>query len=150
MTGEEQRNMDTVRRNWELTERAEYEAALELWADDCRNHGRPVGKDGMRKVWADIRTTFPDWHLTIVDMIARGTEVVVIVRASGTHLGVGTMPVNGGMLLGVPPTGRRIDVQHIHWFTFNEKGKIANHRASRDDLGMMQQLGLLPSTHAGS
>ena len=83
-------------------------------------------------------------------MIARDTEVVAIVRASGTHLGVGTMPVNGGMLLGVPPTGRRVDVQHIHWFTFNDDGRISNHRASRDDLGMMRQLGLLPSPQTGS
>lgn len=69
MTGDEQRNMDTVRRNWELHERMEYDAALELWADECRNHGRPVGKEGMRKVWIDIRTTFP---VTIPSRHVRG------------------------------------------------------------------------------
>lgn len=143
MTENETRNMATIRRNWELHERGDYDAALELWADECRNHGRPVGKDGLRRVWSDIRTTFPDWHLEVIDMIACEAEVVAIVTASGTHLGVGTMPVNGGMLVGVEPTGRHVEVQHIHWFTFSDDGKIFNHRASRDDLGMMRQLGLL-------
>ena len=76
-------------------------------------------------------------------MIAQGNAVVVRCRVSGTHRGVGKRPVNGGMLLGVEPTQKRFEVQHIHWYQLHD-GKIVEHRANRDDIGMMRQLGLLP------
>ena len=40
-------------------------------------------------------------------MVAEGDAVVVRVRLSGTHEGVGKRPINGGKLVGVPPTGKR-------------------------------------------
>ena len=63
---------------------------------------------------------------------------------SGTHEGVGRIPVNGGMLVGVAPTHRRFKAESIHWFKL-KNGKIVDHYATRDDLSMMQQLGLSPS-----
>lgn len=48
------------------------------------------------------------------------------------------------MLVQVPPTGRHFEVQHIHMLQLRA-GKIVEHFANRDDLGMMQQLGLLPA-----
>jgi predicted ester cyclase len=56
--------------------------------------------------------------------------------------------VNGDMLVGVPPTGRR-EVQHIHMLQVCD-GKIVEHFANRDDLGMMQQLGLIPTSPTAS
>jgi hypothetical protein len=38
-----------------------------------------------------------------------------------------------------------MDVQHIHWYVL-ENGLLVEHWANRDDVGMMQQLGLLPET----
>jgi hypothetical protein len=35
-------------------------------------------------------------------------------------------------------------VLSTHWWRFNESGKIVWHQATRDDLGMMRQLGLIP------
>ena len=77
-------------------------------------------------------------------MVAEGEDVVVRCKVSGIHLGTGRLAVNGGLLVGVPPTGRRFEVQHIHWYKVRD-GKIVDHRANRDDIGLMQQLGLLPS-----
>ena len=57
--------------------------------------------------------------------------------------------MNGGMLVGVQPTGKRFEVSHIHWYTLRD-GKIVEHYANRDDLGMMQQLGLVPPLAAVS
>jgi predicted ester cyclase len=54
-----------------------------------------------------------------------------------------TFPVDGGMLVGVQPTGRTFEVQHLHMYRMLD-GKIAEHFANRDDVGMMRQLGLLP------
>jgi len=44
----------------------------------------------------------------------------VRLTVSGTHLGVGRLPVNGGLLVGVAPTGKHYSVQHIHWFTLRD------------------------------
>ena len=76
-------------------------------------------------------------------MVAEGDSVVVRCTVSGTHRGVGKRSVNGGMLVAVEPTQKRFEVQHIHWYQLHN-GKIVEHRANRDDVGMMRQLGLLP------
>lgn len=69
---------------------------------------------------------------------------------TGTHLGTPALPVLGGLLVGVPPTGKRIAVQSIHFYRV-VGGTIVEHRATRDDLGIMQQLGLLaPTGHAAA
>jgi predicted ester cyclase len=66
-----------------------------------------------------------------------GRKVVVRGAASGRHTGA------GGPLRNLPVTGREFRVQHIHIFRVAD-GKIAEHWASRDDLGQLVQLGLLP------
>ena len=76
-------------------------------------------------------------------MVSEGDSVVVRCRVSGTHQGIGTKRVNGGFLAGVQPTEKRFQVQHMHWYILRD-GKITDHFAARDDLGMTQQLGLLP------
>jgi predicted ester cyclase len=49
---------------------------------------------------------------------------------------------DGGLLKDVPPTGKSFSVQHIHWYRLRN-GKVAEHTANRDDVGMMVQLGLI-------
>jgi predicted ester cyclase len=74
--------------------------------------------------------------------VAEGEWVVVRCTYSGTHRGTSRFPVDGGMLVRVQPTGRTFEVQHIHMYRVLD-GKIAEHFANRDDVGMMRQLGLL-------
>ena len=74
--------------------------------------------------------------------MAEGESVVVRCRVSGTRQGVATLRVNGGLLVGVQPTGKRFEIQHIHWYRVRN-GKITDHFTNRDDLGITQQLGLL-------
>jgi predicted ester cyclase len=123
--------------------RGDMAAAAAFFAEDTCNHGRPVGRKGILAVLKDIQTTFPDSRLIPLEIVAEGEWVVVRGASSGTHRGVGRIPVNGGMLVGVQPTGRHFEVQHIHMLQVRG-GQIIEHFANRDDLGMMQQLGLLP------
>jgi predicted ester cyclase len=109
-------------------------AAAAYFAEDTRNHGRPVGRMGLLAVLNDIQTTFPDVRFKVMDIVAEGEWVVVRGIVSGTHQGIGRLPVNGGMLVGVPPTRRHFEVQHIHMLQVHE-GKIVEHFANRDDLG---------------
>ena len=138
------RNREAIRQHHERLNRGDTNAAVLDYADDAKNHGRPAGREGLRLVLEDIYTTFPDWRMEIVEIVAEGDSVVVRCTVSGTHRGVAKRPVNGGMLVGVPPTQKRFEVQHIHWYTLRD-GKIVEHRANRDDIGMMRQLGLLPA-----
>lgn len=118
-------------------------AAVQFFAEDTRNHGVPVGRQAVLRVLTDIHTTFPDWRMEIEELGVVGDDVMVRMIVTGTHKGVGKIPVNGGLLVGVPPSGNTFNVQHIHWYTLKD-GLIVEHRACRDDVGMMQQLGLLP------
>ena len=141
--GNVEKNREVIRRSHEKLNRGDWKAAVEDFAEDTRNHGRPVGRQGVRRVLEDIYTTFPDFRMEIADMVAEGDSVVVRSRVSGTHRGTGKLPVNGGMLVGVAPTQKHFEIQHIHWYKLHD-GKIVDHCANRDDIGMMQQLGLPP------
>ena len=123
--------------------RGDLDAAASYFAENCRNHGRVVGRAGVRTVLAEIKTNFPDARLTTLHSVAEGEWVVLRCAYSGTHRGTSHFPVDGGMLVGVLPTGRTFEVQHMHMYRILD-GKIAEHFANRDDVGMMRQLGLLP------
>jgi predicted ester cyclase len=118
-------------------------AAAAFYSADAKNHGRTVGREGMRKVFEALFSTFPDFHYEIVEATAQGDRVVCKVLMTGTHRGEPTMPQTfGGMLAGVEPTGRRVEVLQFHSFVVR-RDEIAEHSAVRDDLGMLKQLGLI-------
>ena len=58
------------------------------------------------------------------------------VRATGTHQ---------GELMGIPPTGKRVDVQLIDIMKFDNAGLVREHWGVVDMMSMMQQLGVVPA-----
>jgi predicted ester cyclase len=146
---EEDRNLKTVNGFWEAFNRGDVPAALGFWADPVTNAGREVPRAFIGKILEDIRTRTPDVHFTVEEMVAAEENVIVRGEYSGTHLGIAQLPIDGGLLVGVPPTGKKFVVQHTHWFKL-KNGLIADHRASRDDLGMMIQLGLIIPPHGAA
>jgi steroid delta-isomerase-like uncharacterized protein len=141
-------NREVIERWVEAFNRGDLEAVVALFAEDGKNFGRAVGKDGVRAVLLDIYTRFPDVKLDVHEWLAEGERVGFRATYSGTHRGVGRLPVDGGMLIGVPPTNRSFAVLHLHLFRV-ENGLITEHWGGRDDIGMMRQLGLLPPAAAG-
>ena len=118
-------------------------AAATFYAVDAKNHGRTVGREGMRKVFEALFAAFPDFLYRIEEATADDERVVCKVTMTGTHLGQPVLPeVFSGMLKGVAPTGKRVEVLHFHSFRVRD-GQIAEHAAVRDDMGMMLQLGLV-------
>lgn len=83
---------------------------------------------------AMVRTSFPDLHITIEDMIAEGDKVVYRYSMRGTHQ---------AEFMGIAATGRSINVTGIRIFRVND-GKIQEAWEGWDELGWMRQLGLLP------
>lgn len=136
-------NIEIVRNQLAEMNRGDWKTALDVYTPDTRNFGRKVGRAVMARIFHDIYVTFPDFRQDIVEIVAVGDSVIVREKMSGTHDGVGRIPVNGGMLVGVAPTGHRYDIDAIHWYKMKD-GKIAGHYAVRDDLKMMQDLGLSP------
>ena len=138
------KNIALIRAHYELLNKGDWRTALTYFADDTKNFGRPVGRVGLGFVLQDVWQTFPDFRLDIIDIIAQGDVVIVRGKSSGTHLGTGRLPVNGGMLVDVPPTHKHFQSDVIHWWVVRD-GKIVDHYGMRDDIDMMRQLGLLPA-----
>ncbi len=139
----EQENRKIILSNFEKINRGDINGAAEDFSEDISNHGEKVGRNGIKMVLEDILRTFPDTKFEIKNTIAEGDTVVVRALFKGTHRGKGNLPVNGGLLVGVEPTGKSFAVQHIHWFRLRDM-KIIEHYAGRDDIEMMQQLGIAP------
>jgi predicted ester cyclase len=137
----EEENRKIILSNIEKLNRGDVTGSAEDWSEDLSNHGEKVGRNGIRMVLEDILLTFPDVKLEVQSIVAEGDTVVVRAMFKGTHRGAGKLPVNGGFLIGLNPTGKSFAVQHIHWFRLRDK-KIIAHYASRDDIEMMKQLGL--------
>ena len=81
------------------------------------------------------RSAFPDVHFTIEDLFAAGDKVVSRWTARGTHK---------GELMGIPATGKQVEVTGMDIDQVSG-GKIVGSWNSWDALGLMQQLGVVPS-----
>lgn len=95
-------NKEVIRRQYDAINRHDAKAGSADHSVDFKNFGNTVGRQGSEDRQADVFTTFPDWHMEIVEMIASGDVVVVRARVSGTHKGVAKMALNG-MPVGTPP-----------------------------------------------
>ena len=143
----EQDNAAVVRRFWDLVwNKGELAAISELVDDDFTNFGirRSGGHAALRHIVTAWRTAFPDLHYEIQEEIACGDTVVHRVMAQGTHRGEFPPGVGPGRILGaMPPAGRSFQADQIHIHQVRDS-KITGHAATRNDLLMLGQLGLLP------
>lgn len=140
----EEQNREVIQQIHQAMERDGFTAHADFFADQSLNHGFPASREMVRAILRDIFDTFPDVRLEPHNVLAEGEWVVGRYTFSGTHTGTGRHPfVHGGLLAGVPPTGRSVSVQHIHMFRLKD-GQIVEHWANRDDVEMMRQLGLHP------
>lgn len=113
--------------------------AEKLLARDFVDHnplpGLPPDREGFKQSFAVFRSAFPDFSYTIEDMVAEGDRVVVRFAANGTHR---------GEMAGIPPTGKQVSVTGMDLFRL-AGGKVAEFWLSWDQLGLMQQLGVIPT-----
>ncbi len=92
------------------------------------------GPLGLKPIITEMRNGIPDLKYIIKETIVTQDRVVARVLVTGTHL---------NSLFGIPPTGKRIEVQQIN-IEHIKNGKIIAHWRVTDELKMMQQLGLVP------
>ncbi|MCQ3978362.1 MAG: ester cyclase [Anaerolineae bacterium] len=110
----------------------------ELVAVDGVTHslpwGLPTGRQGLKQLIIMFRTAFPDLHCILEDEISETHKSAAHWTMRGTHQ---------GPFLGNPPTGRSIRVQGII-FTHTANGRIVEDWLLVDQMGMLQQLGIVP------
>jgi steroid delta-isomerase-like uncharacterized protein len=100
--------------------------------------GQGPGLEGLKDILTAMRTAFPDIDFSVEEQISDGDKVVSRFEWTGTHRGA---------FLGVPPTGRHVRVWGIVIDRLVE-GRIKDTRIIMDTLGLMMQLGALPSPPA--
>jgi len=129
----------TQRRLYELLNAGDIEGFGALLADGFVEHEETLGlaptKEGVLEFFRMYRAAFPDLQMDPEDVLASGDKVVARVRATGTHT---------GEFMGMPATGKSIDVQLIDIMRFAEDGLVREHWGVVDMLTMMQQLGVVP------
>jgi predicted ester cyclase len=81
-----------------------------------------------------LRDAFSNLRFELQETVAEGDTVMAAATMTGEHT---------GLFNGIAPTGRPISHKQVHIFTIAD-GQITNHRAVRDDLGLLLQLGWRP------
>jgi len=107
---------------------------------------RGTGPAAMYATARWLRTAFDDLAFQVHDAVHHNDLVVVHVTMSGRQTGPFVAYRPDATIAAVfPPRGRTFAITQTHWFRIRD-GKVAEHWANRDDLGMGQQLGWNPPT----
>jgi predicted ester cyclase len=122
----------------EIYSNGNLELADELVHPEFVNHepahpDMPAGPESVKQTVRGLHDTFGELRFEVHDEITEGDKVVQRVTMSGRHI---------GPLMGNEPTGKAFSMRQVHIWRIAD-GKIAEHWGSRDDLGLLTQLGLI-------
>ena len=105
---------------------------------DCVYHLPLVGElrgEALRQFFASLLMAFPDVQRTVNDQFADDTHVVTRWTYTGTHK---------GPFMGIAPTGKRASITGISIHRIAD-GRIVEEWQEWDSLGLMEQLGVVPT-----
>lgn len=129
----------TMRALYDRLSAHDVDAFGDLIADDFVEHEATPGleptKDGVKAFFRMYIAGFPDLRIEPQDIIVSGDKAVARARATGTHQ---------GDFMGMPATGRSVDVELVDIMRFDDAGIVCEHWGVFDALSMMQQLGAIP------
>jgi steroid delta-isomerase-like uncharacterized protein len=132
-------NKALIRRYREIHNHGNLEALDQIVSPNILSHtalpGLPAGLEGGKIAHSIVLSGFPDTQVTTEDLIAEGDKVVERFTARGT---------NTGSFMGMPATGKSYVTTGVSIFRIAD-GKIVEHWGENDLLGLMQQLGMIPS-----
>ena len=127
-----------ARKFFRMFELGDPSMADEFVATDYYNHDAPdpsIGLEGVKSAVTTFKKAFPDAQVNIAYQLAEGDKVVSRYTWSGTHQ---------GEFYGVPATGKRVNWTVTATFRIAD-GKIRETWLNMDQLGLMQQLGVVPT-----
>ena len=137
----EQQNVAVVNRAAERWNAGDLAGYLELYAPSIVLHGIQgvePGFDSARQFYEAFWSAFSDSRLTFEQTIAKDDTVTIRFALRGTHC---------GELMGIPASGRPIDVPGITILRF-EDSRCVERWSQTDFLGLLQQIGAIPAPAA--
>lgn len=128
----------------ELWNTADAELASQIYSEQAQrtDPGTPETANGVQQIMNyvnQVHSGFPDFKLRILQQVSDRDRLVTQWTCSGTHR---------GEFLGVPATGKRIDVNGMTMSRV-ENGKIVEEQTYYDRLKLLEQMGVIPAS-AGS
>lgn len=143
----EQGNINTVRQFAEAFNTGNINNVSDFLSPRYFNHesqvdpvrGQLRGPEEFIDTIRNLRIAFPDLHHEEQSIIAQGDTVVSVLNVTGT---------NTGNFFILPPTGKNISYEAVHIYRIGEDGKIVKHKAIRDDLTFLAQLGVVRPSSA--
>jgi steroid delta-isomerase-like uncharacterized protein len=131
----------TMRSLYDLINAGDVDGFGDLLAEGFVEHEELPGlaptKEGVEAFFRMYLAAFPDLRMDAEDVLPSGDKVVARVRATGTHR---------GDFLGMPASGRAVDVQLVDIIRFGDDGLAHEHWGIMDTMTMMQQLGAVPES----
>lgn len=123
-----------------------FDTADQYFAQNYVDHalppGLPAGVAGFQAFFTMLRTAFPDLQYIVEDVVAEGEKVAARVSVRGTMK---------GDFQGMKASGKTATWTEMHFGRYAE-GKVVEHWATIDQLGMLQQLGFaaMPEQHSAA
>ena len=134
-------NKALVRRYREIYNTNQLDQLSAVLAADFTPHnlmpGIPPTLEAIKQTHQATVAIFPDLHVTTDDLVAEGDKVVERWTQTMTHTGA---PFFIGNL---PASGKAVRITGCSIYRIQD-GKIAEHWAEMDFIGVLQQLGLMP------
>jgi len=131
-------NKAVVRRYQEIYNTNTLDALSEVLAPDFVSHnltkGTPNTIAGLKGLQAKTLAAYPDYQVSIEDLLAEGDKVTMRFVMKGTH--------TGSPFMDIPATGNKLEVTGISIFRL-VNDKIVEHWGEVDNLGWMIQLGAI-------
>lgn len=117
------------------------DAADEIYAADFVDHDRALswemhGPEEMKEYVGIFHSAFPDFRVTLEDQIAEADKVANRWTVRGTHR---------REFMGLAPTEKEVEFTGIHISRVNEEGKLQESWENYDALGLMRQIGAVPT-----
>ena len=110
----------------------------ELFSLGYLSHGSggvfEIGYESLMQHITRGHTMFPDFQMTVEDIVAEGDKVTCRATMTGTH---------HGKVMGIAPTGKKVSVSNIGIMRFKD-GKVIESWGIHDGLSMWHQLGVAP------
>lgn len=129
----------TMRRTYDLINAGDLDSFGELLAEGFIEHEELPGlaptKEGVLELFRGYKAAFPDLRMDAEDILASGDKAVARVKATGTQK---------GEFMGMPASGKSVDIQLIDIMRFDDAGLVCEHWGVMDMLSMLQQLGAAP------
>jgi steroid delta-isomerase-like uncharacterized protein len=114
--------------------------AEETVAPGAVDHQEPQGTDfvaHLKDVIVTLRVAFPDLRFDVHDVVCEGDVVACRSTMTGTHQG----PLRIGPMAGLPVSGARIEVPHMHFFRYDADGRVTDLWHVWNTLALARQLG---------